>query len=134
MIATLNEIWVITCWEWREKKNKNWSILMSSQDNAIAMFCDEQLWRSSFSLIQTYLLIPVLIFKINCFFLMILCTWCHFSTPVNIFNFCFANLFLKVIEVLFSRIYSVTAVLWIFNNSVICNILQSCNVCIKSTS
>ena len=51
--STLVEILVITWWV--KKKNRNWSILMTSQDNTIVISCDQPLLRSSFSLIQTCL-------------------------------------------------------------------------------
>ena len=37
-----------------EKKHKNWSVLMSSQDIAFVIHCDEQLWRSSFNLLKYF--------------------------------------------------------------------------------
>ena len=98
------------------------------------MSCDQQSWRSTFSFIQTYSLFPV--FNLwnypSCRW--ILCSWCNFSSSVDFFNFCFANLFLKITKVFAQQNCSVNVVLWIFKNCVICNIFQSFNICPKSAS
>ena len=93
------------------------------------------------SLIRYYIYIKLIltcavyIFPFNFWnYPLILCTWSHFSSSVNIFKFCIANLFLEIIEALLSRIYSITVFLWIFNNCVICNNYQSFNVCPVSAS
>ena len=55
--------------------------------------CDHHLWRSSFSLIQTCLLFPVFNLWNYQFCRLILYTWCHFSSSVNILfrKFVFKN-------------------------------------------
>ena len=64
MIATLDWIWVITCWVKGKKERKNWSMLMPSQDNAIAVSRDLQSSRSSFSPFKHICYFQFLIFEI----------------------------------------------------------------------
>ena len=106
-----------------KKERKNWSTLMSR---------DLQSWRSSFSPFKNIYYFRFLIFEIIRFVVWFYVLSAIFPSSVNFFNFCFANLFL--LKFLFSRIYSVILVLWIFSNWVTCNILQSFNVCPKSGS
>ena len=88
MIATLDIIWVITCWvKGRKKRTKLINTNVITRHNAIAMSRDHQSWRSSFSLIQTYLLFPVFSLWNYPFCRIILCTWCNFSSSLKIFSF-----------------------------------------------
>ena len=110
------------------EENKNWSILMSSQDITLLLWAVEIQFQP-YSNIFT-------ISRFNCwnylFFRLILCTWYHFSLSVNIFSFYFTNLFLDnywsfVQQNLLCYCSSLT-----FYNCIICNIFQSFNVCPKS--
>ena len=96
MIAALDKTCVITCRVKRKKKDrKNWSILMSSQDLTPLLCPGSTVVEIRFQSIQTYLLF----LWIYPFCRLILCAKCNFSSYVNFFNFCFANLFLKISEV-----------------------------------
>ena len=100
MIATLDEIWVILCWvKGREKEQKLINTNVVTRHSAIGMSRDQQSWRSSFSLIQIYLLFLVFSLWNYPFCRLILCTWWNFSSSLKVFSFCFARLFLKIIKV-----------------------------------
>ena len=109
-----------------EKKEQNLiNTNVITRHNAIAISRDQQSWRSSFSLIQTYLLFPVFNLWNYPFCRLILCTFPRLLiSSISVSQICFYKL-----QFFFSRICSITVVLWIFKNCVICNILQSFNVC-----
>ena len=107
----------------KEQKLINTNVI--TRHNAIAISCDQQSWRSSFSLIQIYLLFPVFNLWNHPFCRLILCTFPRLLiSSISVSQICFYKL-----QFFFSRICSVTVVLWIFKNCVIYNILQSFNVC-----
>ena len=98
MVTTLDEIWVITCWV-NVKKEQKLIKLMSSQDNAIAMSCDPVITiygdPVSVSFKHVYYF-QFLIFEIISFVV-----WFYILdvTFPRLLIFCFANLYLKIIEV-----------------------------------
>ena len=118
--------------EGKKKKNKNWSILMSSQDITLLLCLVISSRGDPVSASYKYLYyFQFLVFEsILC--RLILCTWWNFSSSLKIYSFCFVRLFLKIIEVFIQQSLLCYCCSLNFNNCVIFNMYQSFNVCPKS--